>query len=121
MVMIHKKRILFSVIIVYMMSRYTIYACVTTFSNDTGTRIMIYNKEDQTLISIRRNEKRRLGSQYKHAYFEIYVQEPNKPLFSRKYTCEQIRCARDGNAQLRFSELEKGTADTNLFHIIKHK
>ena len=121
MIMMHRKRILLSIVIGYMLIGYTIDACVTTFLNDTGARIMIYNKEDHTLIAIGRNEKRRLGNQYKHARFAIYVQERNKPIFSRKYMCEQIRCARDGNAQLRFSELEKGSVSRHLFHIIRYK
>lgn len=108
-------------IIGYMLSGYSVYACVTTFINDTGARIMIYNKEDRTLIAVGRNEKRRLGNQHRHARFALYIQEPKKPIFSRRYTCEQIRCARDGNAQLRFSELEKGLVSRNLFHITRHK
>lgn len=120
MAMTHRKRMLISVVIGHMLGGYTIYGCVTTFMNDTGTRLMLYNKEDHSLIAIGRNEKRRLGNQHRHARFAVYVQERNKPIFSRRYTCEQIRCSRDGNAQLRFSELEKGLVSRNLFHVTKH-
>ena len=97
------------------------YACVTTIINDKMPKMMIYNKPDKTFIVMRKSEKRRFGNQHKRAHFAVYIQQPNKPIFSRIYTCRQIACSKSGNIQLKFSDIEKGSGDTYLFSITKNK
>lgn len=96
-------------------------ACFTTFINDKGVRVIIYNKNDKAIIPIQRNEKRRFGSGHKHAYFAVYVQEPKTHLFSRAYLCKQKACGKSGNIQLKLSDIENKTDATRLFTITKNK
>ena len=97
------------------------HACITTITNDKMPKMMIYNKPDKTFIVMRRHEKRRLGSQHQRAHFALYIQQPNKPIFSRIYTCQQNACSKTGNIQLKFSDIENGSGDAYLFNITKNK
>jgi len=96
-------------------------ACLTTFINDNGKRIIIYNKTDKTLIPIQKSEKRRFGNQHKHAYFVIYMQQPQSNIFSRMYVCKQNACGKKGNIQLKLSDVENRTEATELFTIAKNE
>jgi len=116
----HNRIIIGMIIIGNMMSMCSLHACLTTFINDKSARVIIYNKDDQTLILLGRNQKRRFGNQHKHAHFDIYVQQQNRPVLSRLYTCKQIKCGGNGNIQLKLSDIENGTEVTELFTIIKH-
>jgi hypothetical protein len=106
-------------IILYMINVVTLHACLTTFINDKGGRVIVYNKNDKTLIPIQKNEKRRFGDHHKHAYFAIYLQQPNKQIFSRVYVCKQNECGNNGNIQLKLSDVENQTGATQLFTITK--
>src|SRR5437016_11041694 len=72
-------------------------ACLTTLIYDKAGKLMVYNKSDKTFILIRKNEKRRFGNQHQLANFALYIQQPNKPIFSRLYTCIQNACSKSGN------------------------
>lgn len=120
MVLKYNKIIIITMMAGYMLSICNMYA-LTTFINDKGKRIIIYNEEDKTLIPIGRNEKRRFGNQHEHAHFTIYyMQQANKPS-GRIYTCKQNLCGGNGNIQLKLSDIKKGTEVTDLFTIIKHE
>lgn len=95
-------------------------ACVTTLINDKAARLIVYNKADKTLIFMRKNEKRRFGSQHQLAHFALYIQEPKKQIFTRMYTCKQKMCGDNGNVQLKLSDIENGTAAADLFDIKKN-
>lgn len=94
--------------------------CLTTFVNDKPGKIMIYNKNDKTLICIGRNEKRRLGNKYQNAHFVIYAQQQNKPVIPRMYSCKQAACNENGNIHLRYSDIENNKGAAHFFHITKH-
>jgi len=96
-----------------------VHACLTTFINDKGVRVIIYDKNDKAIIPVAKNEKRRFGSQHKHAHFAIYVQQPKVQTFSRVYVCKQNECGGNGNVQLKFSDIENNTPATRLFAIKK--
>jgi hypothetical protein len=95
-------------------------ACVTTLINDKAARLIVYNKADKTLIFMRKSEKRRFGNQHQPAYFALYIQEPKKQIFTRRYTCKQKMCSDNSNLQLKLSDIEKGTAAADLFDIKKN-
>lgn len=97
------------------------HGCVTTIINDKMPKMMIYNKQDKAFIVMRKSEKRRFGNQHQRAHFALYIQQPNKPIFSRLYTCIQNACSKTGNIQLKFSDIENGSGDAYLFSIIKNK
>ncbi len=94
--------------------------CFTTFINDKGIKILIYDKNDDLIIPIGKSEKRRFGSENEHAHFVIYTQEPKKRLFSPLYTCKQDQCGANGNMQLKFSDIENDTEAAQLFTITEH-
>jgi hypothetical protein len=94
-------------------------ACLTTFINDKGRRVIIYNKNDKAIIPVSRNEKRRFGNQHKHAHFAIYIQQPKSPFFSRVYVCKQNTCGKKGNILLKLSDIDDQTDATQLFTITK--
>jgi len=94
-----------------------VYACLTTFINDKVSKILIYNKNDNTIIPIQKNERRRFGSPHEHAHFAVYMQQPKNQYFYRAYVCKQNECGRNGNVQLALSDIENGTGPTNLFTI----
>jgi hypothetical protein len=96
-------------------------ACLTTLIYDKAGKIMVYNRSDKTFILIRKNGKRRFGNQHQPANFALYIQQPNKPVFSRIYTCIQNACSKSGNIQLKFSDIENGTGAARLFHITKNE
>lgn len=98
----------------------SLYACPTTFVNNKTARIIVYNEIDQTLIIMRKNEKRRFGNQHQPAHFALYMQEPKKQIFTRVYTCKQKSCGAGGNVQLKFSDIEDGTGAATLFDIKKN-
>jgi hypothetical protein len=95
-------------------------ACMTTFINDSGGRIMIHNKNDKSIILIQKNGRRRFGSPHKHAYFDIYTQQPKSQTFRPIYQCKQNTCGKSGNPQIRFSDLGNNSGEAVLFDIIKN-
>ena len=94
-------------------------ACLTTFINDKHAKVMIYNENNNTIIPIMRNERRRFGSPDEHAHFSIFVQQPKNKYFYRAYECKQNECGKTGNIQLKFSDIENGSGSTDLFTIIQ--
>jgi hypothetical protein len=100
---------------------YNLDGCLTTFINDKNEKIMIYNESDQTIIPIDRHAKRRFGNQREHAHFSICTKVANQPLFSKSYTCRQLGCGKDGNVQLKLSDIENETSVTRLFSIVRHE
>lgn len=120
-VMKKHRSLLVAVTAVYMLSVTNMQACLTTFINDKMSKIMVYNKQDKTFTCIRKNEKRRFGNQHQRAHFVLYVQQKNKPVFSRLYTCKQVRCSKTGNIQLKFSDIQNGSSVTQLFDITKNE
>lgn len=115
------KGIALTLLIVSVFSAQSIHACITTFINDKMNKLMLYNKQDKTWIVMRKNEKRRFGNQHQRAHFALYIQEPKKPVFSRIYTCIQNACSKNGNIQLRFSDIENGSGDVYLFNITSNE
>ncbi|HLC06828.1 MAG TPA: hypothetical protein VJJ26_01445 [Candidatus Babeliales bacterium] len=114
----HKKSMVMIIVLMMGVTSY-VQACLTTFINDKGVRVFIYNKNDKVIIPVERNEKRRFGNPHKHAYFAIHMQEPNTRLLSRVYVCKQNECGKRGNIELKLSDIENGTEATKLFTITK--
>ncbi len=115
------KGIALTLLIASIFSVHNTHACITTFINDKMGKIMIYNKLNKTFIIMRKNEKRRFGNQHQRAHFALYIQETNKPIFNRIYTCIQNSCSKTGNMQLRFSDIENSSGDAYLFNITRTK
>ena len=115
------KKMLFLFVVYAMLPVIDMQACLTTFINDKGVRVIIYDKNDKSIIPVQKNEKRRFGNQHKRAYFAIYVQQPKVQTFSRAFVCKQNECGSNGNVQLKFSDIENGSAATELFTIYKSK
>jgi hypothetical protein len=119
--MIRSTKVMMIMVLIPMMSLIIdIHGCFTTFINDKGIKILIYDKNDELIIPIAKNEKRRFGSEHDHAHFVIYTQEPKKRLFSPLYTCKQNQCGGNGNMQLKFSDIENDTDAAALFTITEH-
>src|SRR5438552_3749101 len=119
--MIRSTKIMMIVLLIQMMSFVLdMHGCFTTFINDKGIKILIYDKNDELIVPIGKNEKRRFGSEHTHAHFVIYTQEPKKRLFAPLYTCKQDTCGGNGNMQLKFSDIEKDTDAAQLFTVTEH-
>lgn len=110
------------VLIAIMSLVFDVYACMTTFVNNSSNDVGILNKNDETFMVIPKNGKRRFGSADTHAHFVVYVRQPNlkTPLFSALYDCKQKECG-NGNVILPFSDIENNTGNAKLFMVIKNK
>ena len=95
-------------------------ACLTTFINDKGKKVAIYNKNDERFIPIcKKNATCRFGNQHQHAHFVVYMQQPQSKFFSPVYECKQNACGTKGNIKLKLSDIENQTEATQLFTIAK--
>ena len=121
--MINKnKMFMFMGILCVAMIEMHLFACMTTFINDSNNKIALLNELDQTFMVIPKNGKRRFGDQHKHANFVIYmIQHEKSQLWSPVYTCHQNECGTRGNVPLKLSEVENCGDVTKLFSITKHK
>ncbi|HSC24620.1 MAG TPA: hypothetical protein VLB80_00180 [Candidatus Babeliales bacterium] len=100
-----------------------VQACMTTFINDSNSKVAIYNEHDKAFLIIPKSGKRRFGNHDKHAYFVVYAQQPKTKteVWIPVYTCTQNECGNNGNIVLKFSDIEDGTQATSLFTIVKNK
>lgn len=96
-------------------------ACFTTIINDGKEKILIHNKNDNTVIVIPKKGHRRFGKSTEHAHFSIYMQQPNTHAFSEIYICKQNQCGKKGNIVLRLSDIEHRTDVTRAFTIIEQE
>lgn len=119
--MIRQNKMIGWLLLILISTSCDMYPCLTTLINDQGSRILVYNKKDKTIIALSKNEKRRFGSPKEHAYFVIYVQQPKARLFTRMYTCQQNECGDTGDVRLKLSDIINRTQVTELFTIIKHE
>src|SRR5579862_4593841 len=120
--MINKnKRFMFIGILCVAMIEMNLFACMTTFINDSNKDIVIFNELDLTFKELRKNDSYRTGDQYKHANFVIYMPQKDKSrLWVPVYTCHQNECGPRGNIYLKFSEVENCGDVTKSFTIKKH-
>lgn len=118
--LIHRKLLIMAIIACSLGITYNLSACLTTFINDTDPIIHIFDKTNQILIPIRKNEKRRFGNAHKHADFDIFTQESHKRIFTKVYTCKQHACGTKGNIELKFSDIKNRTDITKFFTITEY-
>jgi hypothetical protein len=121
--MINKnKMFMFISILCVAMIEVNLFACMTTFINDSNDRVALLNELDQSFIVIPKHGKRRFGDHQKHANFVVYTMRHEKSqLWSPVYTCQQNECGSKGNIELKFSDVENCADVTKSFTIIKHK
>lgn len=99
-----------------------LFACMTTFINDTNNRIAILNELDKAFMVIPKNGRRRFGNHNKHAHFVVYtIQKEKTQVWIPTYTCQQNECGSNGNVTLKFSDIEHCTDVTKLFTLNKHQ
>jgi len=120
--MINRYKGLMAVVVLYA-TMGTMQACMVTFFNDSPGKIAIFNELDKTFTYIPKNGKRRFGSHHKQAHFTVYTQQPKTKMevWTQAYTVKQNTCSSNGNALLKFSEVQDGIDVNSLFTIIKHK
>jgi len=120
--MINRYKGLMAVVLLYA-SMGTMHACMVTFFNDSPGKIAIFNELDKIFTCIPKNGKRRFGSHHKQAHVTVYMQQPKTKteVWAPVYTVKQNTCSANGNALLKFSDVQDGTDVNNLFTIIKHK
>ena len=94
---------------------------LTTFINDSYGRVMILNKNDNTIITIQKNNRRRFDCADMYANFDVYVPQKQTQFFIHLYTCTQNESGKNGNPQIKFSDLESGQGAADLFTIIKNE
>ena len=99
----------------------SIAACFTTVINDGREKIIIHNKNDNSLIMIPRKGHRRFGKSSEHAFFSIFMKQPNTQVFSEVYTCKQNQCGKKGNIVLRLSDIENRNEITKPFTIMENE
>ncbi len=99
-------------------SEQSLFGCITTFINDTNSKILLYNVNDQAIIPVSTGAKRRFGSQHERANFVIYRQKSKKGALPPLYTCTQRQCASRGNIDLKFSDIKKDNTDATQYFII---
>ncbi len=97
---------------------FLLQACMTTFINDSNGPVGIsYNKE---FIIIAKGGRRRFGEPEQHAHFGVFIQQKPKGIFSQVYDCKQNMCGKNGNPQVKFSELESNVGqELHIFTITK--
>jgi hypothetical protein len=120
--MVNKHKIFMMIATLYTIGISTIgYACMTTFINDSSTKIGIFNEFDRIFTCIAKNVKRRFGHPDRQAHFTVYVQQPKtkSEIWAPIYTCQQKKCSSDGSIVLKFSDLQNGVDVNNLFTIKK--
>jgi len=98
-----------------------LYACMTTFINDSNSTIMIRNRNDKISFFIKKNGRRRFGSPDKHAYFDVCVKQSQPESYRPLYVCKQNECGKNGNPQLKYSDLESNQGAAQLFTITKNE
>lgn len=82
-------------------------ACMTTFINDSSGLVTILNHLDNEIIFVPKNKTRRFGSPDQHAHFSVYTPQSTKQVFKKLYECRQHECGKNGNPEVKFSDLEK--------------
>jgi hypothetical protein len=98
-----------------------ISACFTTVVNDGKEKIVIHNKNDNSLIVIPRKGHRRFGKSSEHAFFSVFIKQPNTQAFSEVYICQQNQCGKKGNIVLRLSDIENRNEVTQPFTITENE
>lgn len=96
-------------------------ACMITFINDSNNPIMIRNRNNKIIFIIKKYGRRRFGSPDKHAYFDVYIKQSQPDSFRPLYTCQQDSCGKNGNPQLKYSDLEGNQGAAQLFTITKNE
>jgi len=97
----------------------TTSSCIITFINDSNGKTFIRDRSSETIYPLEKNNRRRLGEPHKLADFEICVQDGKANVFKPLYVCTQKTCSKNGNPQIKFSDIEHGRGQAELFIIQK--
>jgi hypothetical protein len=101
-----------------------LFACVVTLVNDSSGPILVIDhvaqnnaKIPSSIIFISKGTSRRLGQAKEHAHFTVYTKQSKSNVFTTTYNVKQNECGKNGNPQIKLSDIKNGTGETDLFTI----
>ena len=101
-----------------------IFSCVVTLVNDSPSGILVIDhvahnnaKTPSSIIVIPKGSSRRLGQAKKHAHFTVYTKQQKSNVFTTTYNIKQNECGKNGNPNIKLSDIKNGTGEASLFTI----